>query len=329
MGINLLQDIFGALLSGVIVNSWIFGLVCVLSYQYYRNFPSDGKGNKILVLWMLVLQAFNAIVVSKMIYFYILTSFGNYDLLDFATWEFALFHGLSAIAAFFVQIYNASRIFYLTRSYIAVAIITLLATVSVAFALASMSEVYAIVRIDQLGPVDWLAMVWLGSSAGCDIVITVIQVFYLHRSRSTIAKTNRIINLLILYTMSTGLLTSISVVIEVVTLAALGWNYVHVFISVPLGGLYTLSLLVNLDARRQVREVGENTTLKTTRGGRFGISSIQFISAKTDESTPELAFKRETIIEIGVPAHSVSALTTQSGQDESHTAWSEDVSRNS
>jgi hypothetical protein len=63
-----LDEIFGAAVSGVILNSWwavpdfyvtlrlkeisrcrVFGLICVLSYQYYFNFPHDGKGTKIMV----------------------------------------------------------------------------------------------------------------------------------------------------------------------------------------------------------------------------------------------------------------------------------------
>lgn len=63
-----LDEIFGAAVSGVILNTWlagpnfyvtprlkaisrfrVFGLICVLSYQYYFNFPRDGKGTKIMV----------------------------------------------------------------------------------------------------------------------------------------------------------------------------------------------------------------------------------------------------------------------------------------
>jgi len=207
-----------------------------------------------------------------MIYFYLITSFGNKATLDIPTWEFALFHGLSAIAAFFVQIYNARRIYVMTKQYTAVAAIVLFATVSVGFALAFMAEIFVIGIIDKLHSASWVAIVWLTCSVVSDLLITAFQVVYLHKHRTGIEKTNRIINILILYIMSTGLLTSVCVVSELLTFATLGWNYVHVFLSVPLGGIYTISFLANLDARRRVREIsiGGIHTFKMASGSSQG-----------------------------------------------------------
>ncbi|KAF8170931.1 hypothetical protein BJ912DRAFT_1047730 [Pholiota molesta] len=146
-----------------------------------------------------------------------------------------------------------------------------------------MSEVYVIVRIDLLGPVDWLAMVWLSCSAGCDILITVIQVVHLHKNRTGIDRTNRVINLLILYIMSTGLLTRGG--------NTLGWNYVHVFISVPLGGL---------------RGIGPDAdTFKTTGGRRFGVSAIQFNTPSTVARPEELFSTKPDTIDINMSAYKI------------------------
>ncbi|RDB17590.1 hypothetical protein Hypma_001126 [Hypsizygus marmoreus] len=251
-----LDEIFGAALTGVIVNAWVLGLVCVLSYQYYVNFPRDGMGTKLLVAWMWALQTFNGLVVSKMIYYYLISSFGVLEHLGLSIWEWSLYLGLSSIAAFSVQTYYARRIFVLSKSYVLYGVILLFAFCQLGFGLATMSEAFVIVVFEKFIPVTWVCVTWLSFSAACDLIIAATQVVYLHRHRTGITGTNRIINILILYIMSTGLLTSIVAILELTTFATLGFNFVHVFLSFPMGAIYTVSFLANLDARRTVRPIG-------------------------------------------------------------------------
>ncbi|KDR79594.1 hypothetical protein GALMADRAFT_277912 [Galerina marginata CBS 339.88] len=260
MGLNLLGSIFGALLSGVIVNSWLFGCSCSRPSTRLTNQYKNGR-----------------FLVSEMIYFYLIISFGDSTTLNIPTWEFALFHGLSAIAAFFVQIYNARRIFAMTKQYMAVATIVLFATVSVAFALGFMAEMFVIGVIDRLHSVSWIAIVWLTCSVVSDLLITGFQVVYLHKHRTGIDKTNRIINILILYILSTGLLT-----------------------SVPLGGVYTVSFLANLDARRRVREIvpGVHTFKMTSASSQSQGISIEIKHTRqvtTDNSDCEQGLVTELV----------------------------------
>jgi len=234
-------------------------LICVLSYQYYCNFPKDGRGTKLLVAWMWFLQAFNAIIVSKMIYFYLITSFGSPNNLGVSIWEWSLYLGLSSLAAFSAQVYYAHRVFVLSKSKILFGSILLFASCQLGFGFATMSEAFKILIFAEFTTVTWVAVTWLSFSAACDLIIAVVQVMYLHRHRTGITGTNRIINTLILYIMSTGLLTSIIAILELTTFATLGFNWVHVFLSVPMGAVYTVSFLANLDARRTVRSAVTNT----------------------------------------------------------------------
>ncbi|KAG6832567.1 hypothetical protein H0H92_000196 [Tricholoma furcatifolium] len=143
-----IANIYGAGLAGAILNSWVFGLQCVLSYGYYSNFPCDRLGTKLLVAWIWALQLFNAIVVSKMMYSYLITSWGHIPEQGIqANWEWPLYTGLSSIAAFSVQAYYARRTHLLIKSHLLFGIILALAIFQLGFGLATMSEAYKLVYL--------------------------------------------------------------------------------------------------------------------------------------------------------------------------------------
>ncbi|KAG6908370.1 hypothetical protein DXG01_004868 [Tephrocybe rancida] len=251
-----IDDVYGAALAGVILNAWVFGLICVLSYEYFVNFPKDRLSTKLLHCHYRFLQLFNAIIVSKMVYYYLVTSFGKFEVLSVSTWEWPLYTGLSSIAAFSVQAYYARRTYLLIKSRLLFGVILSLAVLQLGFGLATMSKAYQLKYFVKYTSVEWTVVGWLCCSAACDIIVAVAQVVYLHRHRSGISKSNRLIKILTLYIMSTGLLTSIFAILELTTFASLGPNFVHVFLSIAMGAVYVVSLLANLDARRTLRTVG-------------------------------------------------------------------------
>ncbi|KAG6917769.1 hypothetical protein DXG01_001174 [Tephrocybe rancida] len=193
------------------------------------------------------------IVVSKMIYYYLVTSFGIPQNLAVANWEWSLYLGLSSLSAFSVQAYYARRTYLLTQSWLLFLLTLSLAIGQLGFGLATMSEAFHLVVLAKFPSVTWIAVTWLSFAAACDFLITIIQVVYLHRHRSGIAATNKIVKILSLYIMSTGLLTSVVALLELTTFATLGFNFVHVFLSHVMGAIYAVSFIANLDSRRTVR----------------------------------------------------------------------------
>lgn len=56
-----------------------------------------------------------------------------------------------------------------------------------------------------------MVITWFACLAGCDIIITSSQVFYLHNHRSGIAKSNKVVNTLILYLTTTAFVARFAV----------------------------------------------------------------------------------------------------------------------
>ncbi|KAH0579332.1 hypothetical protein H2248_003472 [Termitomyces sp. 'cryptogamus'] len=128
-----------------------------------------------------------------------------------------------------------------------------------AFGFVIVAEIHILVFWIKILPMKWIAFVWLSAAAGCDIVITVAQVAYLlHHKPGVSKRTNHIINILMIYILSTGLLTSILAIIELTAIATLEFNFVPIFLNTILGPCYIISFLANLDARRYIRDSDRN-----------------------------------------------------------------------
>lgn len=250
---NEIDKIFGATLCGTVVTGWVVGLLCVFAYQYYMAFPKDPWLTKSLVGFLLFLQILNLIIITKMDYYYLITSFSILDNLGSANWEWSMFIGLSVISAFCVQIYYARRVFLLSRSFVFLISILLPAFGQLAFGLGTMIYTATLVEFDKFRAVTWICVAWLACSAACDLLIAGLQVMYLMKHRSPVTRTDILVKKLLFYIISTGSLTSVIVTIEFSSFAALGFNFAHVFLSYSAGGVYFLSLLANLLARREMQ----------------------------------------------------------------------------
>ncbi|KDR84173.1 hypothetical protein GALMADRAFT_220000 [Galerina marginata CBS 339.88] len=244
---SFLDNIFGAAALGTVFNGWLVGLVCVFAYRYYVNFPKDGLATKLLVRL--------SIIQSKMVYYYLVTSFGISDRLSVAIWEWALYLGLISLSSIGVQIFYAHRIFLLSKSYALAGLILVFAFSGVGFCMAIMTIVLRVKAFEEITYYTWMFITWLSFATACDVTIAIYQVTYLRRHRTRVRRTNRVINTLILYIMSTGLLTSMTVIVELSTFVAIGFNFGHVFLSYQMASLHAVSFLATLDSRRAVRDM--------------------------------------------------------------------------
>ncbi|KAF9477704.1 hypothetical protein BDN70DRAFT_896328 [Pholiota conissans] len=210
-----LHEVYGAALLGIIVNAWLVGIICMMSYQYYNNFPGDGRIIKSLII--ADIQCIHiSFDVTYMIYHYLVSSFGNGENLAVGVW-------LSQLAACRYTMRGAS--------------------------LSEMKFTYFVRSNQKLRNL----------SSDCFILVEFSRFASDTRQRTGIS--------------------GIFAIIELTTLIALGFNFSHIFLSQPLGAVYTVSFLANLDARRVLRTIGSETVPADLKP-ITDIDPIQFKSGK-------------------------------------------------
>ncbi|KAF7366848.1 MFS general substrate transporter [Mycena sanguinolenta] len=247
---------FGALLLGVLIASTAYGLTIVQTYIYFDRFPNDDMINKITVWLLFVLETFHTAISWHMIYYYLILNFGNLGtFLEQPIWSLSTLVIVTHIIEFTRQCFYARRVFFLSgRSVIISMIILVLATIGAGFG------IVVGVRFDRtiLASIHPTIYSWGVTSivglTSADMVITVSSIYYLKQGkRGNYAQTESLLDKLMLWTGSTGMITS------TISLAFLGAfigapdALVYLALDQILTRVYVNTLLATLNFRAVLR----------------------------------------------------------------------------
>ncbi|PPQ88922.1 hypothetical protein CVT25_009157 [Psilocybe cyanescens] len=271
----LLSEIVAPVLISVFFTSFWLGLICLLSYRYYCNFPSDASGIKATVGTTVTFQTFNTIVMARMSYYYLVASFGSPDHLLVPVWEFGASILMLTLIDYMVQTLYAYRLGLLIGKdrYILRGLVLALPLGALGFGMKVTVVVLSAEAFTDLGEYAWIVIVWFACLAGCDIILTTSQAFYLHYHRTGIARTNHIVNTLILYITTTALVASLLIIIQLSLFVTLGgWNYAQTFLTFQTSAIRIICLLANLSSRKTFSRDGSRISPETgtNQGVSFG-----------------------------------------------------------
>ncbi|TBU54603.1 hypothetical protein BD310DRAFT_969712 [Dichomitus squalens] len=101
----------------------------------------------------------------------------------------------------------------------------------------------------------WLEPCATGIAIVEDVIMTTVLILALHHSRSGIKSTDSLLNRVILYAITTGMLTSGCMILLFVTNLAFPDDIIYVGVSFVATKLYTNSLLAALNTRQSLRDV--------------------------------------------------------------------------
>ncbi|KAG2157716.1 uncharacterized protein EDB93DRAFT_810489 [Suillus bovinus] len=95
----------------------------------------------------------------------------------------------------------------------------------------------------------WSTFISLGCSAINDVLIAGTLAYILHKHRTTSPRTNQMITRLIIFCSQTGLITTVVASVTMGIWAACRFDFHHLHMCFPIGGLYATCLLANFIAR--------------------------------------------------------------------------------
>ncbi|KAF9442480.1 hypothetical protein P691DRAFT_714374 [Macrolepiota fuliginosa MF-IS2] len=285
MGSAPAEAALGPALIGTLFNVFLFGTLVVQAYIYFTTYKKDPTWIKALIVALLSTDTFNTICDTIGIYEYLIKHFGDSVYMGIDNWALTTDPPLTGIIAMTVQLFFAWRIYVLTRSWIMTFIVIAL---SITGAVASFIFTHRAVVTPEFGrfqEFNTVVAVWLGSSAAADIVITCILVWYLQSHRTGFKGSDPMIDRIIRVTMQTGLLTSMTAIINIV-LFMIYPTGTHMMINIPLCKLYSNSLLSSLNARGGWK-YDDISSLKTSTSVevRFANPSHAYLESKSPGET--------------------------------------------
>ncbi|KAF9512081.1 hypothetical protein BS47DRAFT_1383140 [Hydnum rufescens UP504] len=262
-----LLHVFGGSFFGNLLTAFCFGVLTAQTSSYYHTFPNDATPLKLVVGFLWALDAFQLACVTQSLYWWFVKNYYNPVSLSSATWEFTVYQISTVCASVTVQTFFAHRVYSRRASHISA-----WRTITLMIPPGFHSERQSLSRSPRASPcVDsvwiwcrnmilkfqlmveeytWLVVTWLATQAVADVVIAASMCILLRRRRTGFPKTDSVINHMTLYTISTGLVTSVLSGILLVMFAKDGFHFSVLTIGVPLGGIYSVTMLANLHTRK-------------------------------------------------------------------------------
>ncbi|KAF9041518.1 hypothetical protein BJ165DRAFT_291045 [Panaeolus papilionaceus] len=273
------QPLFGPMLIGVFCSMILYGVVLSQFYTYYITSKNDPARIRYLVLYLFIVETIHTGFAMLMLYQPLIIHFG--DERAISQFPAALTSGpiLSVAISTPIQIFIGHRIHRLQASFWVAGIVALLAVISCCGGVWT-TVIIIMFRVFSKKPETHPpVMLWLIGSAVADIFITMSLSYSLWVRKTGIRATDAIITRIIVYTIQTGLLTSIAAILDVVLLIALPNLTVNFIFDITLVKLYAITLLSSLNGRASLNEdwnqrnVLFNEPFRTTL--RTGLSQIE------------------------------------------------------
>ncbi|KAF9023684.1 hypothetical protein BDZ89DRAFT_1162636 [Hymenopellis radicata] len=253
-----LHNTMGALLIGVIVSSALWGITCMQTFQYITIYwKRDSLGLRLLVSATFFFDTLHEILICHTIYMYLVVNFANPTQLGVIEWSILAEVVPSALVALLVQGFFAYRVWILSRRNKGrIYLVSLLGALVIAeftVALIYFGKAWSLKVYSNSFKIRSLSQSMNIVGAVGDIFITASLIFFLHKSKSGMQRSNQVMNSLILFSLNTGLLTSICAFMSLIMILVYPDTFLYITFFFNLSRLYSNSLLATLNARKKLQ----------------------------------------------------------------------------
>ncbi|KAI0759683.1 hypothetical protein BD413DRAFT_270492 [Trametes elegans] len=273
---------------GVALSSAIYGVTCIQTFQYFRSprASSDMSLLKFIVIGLWMLDSAHQALIIEILYHYLILNYANPVALLRTTWSIPVEIIVNAIIAFAVESFFVMRIWKLSKNYFSAGICMLFTvahfTMNLVFPIRSFFYPFLVEAATKLKSTGSSG---LGVAVVADVSISVAMVWYLRRGRTGMRRSDDMIGRLIVLTVTTGSLTTLFVIANLIAYLAAPDQLWNLFFNFMLGKLYINSLLTSLNSRSYVRGGTEaslqvnSVPLSTFQAEPGHISRSQFTDA--------------------------------------------------
>ncbi|KAL4250774.1 hypothetical protein ABKN59_006072 [Abortiporus biennis] len=288
---------FGAAFVGLVAGATLFGVTLLQTYEYYKRYPSDHVLLKTLVACLTILDTLHLFFCGRTIYWYLVSNFGDFDNLDKTTWSMALQTDFNGIIGMAVEFFFARRVWIMSHNWFLTSVICVLATIHFTLGILFTVESFILGEFSKFKSLTWITCTGLGCAAAADIIIALSMCIYLSKKRTGIDRTDSLVTTLMIYSINTGLLTSIIATISVVLFAIMPLNFVWLCFFWILGKCYVNSLLASLNSRKGLRSKVYASAVSLSRSRAIQDLSFREEPILLKKPTTALAVAVETTTE--------------------------------
>lgn len=278
-----LDNTMGVLFVGVLLGMSLWGAGCVQVYYYYNRYSKDELWMKCLVFLVWALDTTHQGMITHTAYTYLVTEYGNLSFLAIIVPTLLYEVIISALICILVQSFFVLRIWKLSHKNIYITVILMSLVIAEFLSCAIYTEKALKLKTYQnLTKIVNLSRTINVLSAASDVAIAMALIWLLQHSRTGFRRSDNMINRLILFSLNTGLLTSLDAIMSLVTITVFPNTFIYIMFFVTISRLYTNSLMATLNSRKALSGgLGDESTGEASTGYRFRARAVEVEAPST------------------------------------------------
>jgi len=250
----LVKPTLGAILLGLVFSSTFFGVTLLQTYQYYDRYWNDTLWLKLFVALIFVLDVAQIVTVIHSNWWYLIQNYAMPQSLAIVPWSLGLEVGITTSIGLLVQGFFALRVYILSRgNYVVTGTIFALTLTQFILGVYYAAKGQETKLVATIAKITWASTASLACSIAGDAIITGAMCYYLHLSRSGIKRTDKLIDIMIVYCVNTGLLTTICAICTIILSEVVSNTYWDTMFYFLISKCYVNSTLATLNAREKLR----------------------------------------------------------------------------
>jgi len=258
-----LDNTLGAFLIGVAVSVTLFGFISLQVYNYYSHYLNDPVFLKSMVGSIWLFELIHTIWLLHGLYIVVVTGFGNYGFLIDVPWTIKTSILWGGIINVIVQTFFAYRIRVLSGQWIIPVTCVCLGVIRLTSVIVSTVFTLRMTLASYVVRFQFLFVLTLVTGAVLDAVVAVSMCYWLSKNRSDIARTDRIVMRLIIFSIESGCVTFTVGLVMLITALTKGHTFTWAGVMFVLAKVYSNTLLVSLNKRKDLKSRVHHSSMNT------------------------------------------------------------------
>ncbi|KAJ6591045.1 hypothetical protein DFH09DRAFT_1358426 [Mycena vulgaris] len=276
-----LADTFGASLIGSWVAATTYGIATSQVFFYFSEYPKDPLGMKFTVAVLWVLHTLQVVFTCDAVFNFLIVRAFNLDELLQNIWSLNLSLTMHLVIALLVMSFFLKIVFLAAQPKLRWWLATLNVVAILLHAAFGIETIYHLFRAKDLIALHTFQkssdLPMLGTQVAADILLASSLCFVLHRRRTTIKRTNSMLNVLIIYAITRGVIPATAALVELLVMVAKPNVLWYAGAEFPMAGFYVNALLASVNSRHRIMDEGSRLV------SNFGLSNI---TSNTTTSNP-------------------------------------------
>jgi len=242
----------GMIVLGLIFSSMLYGIMLTQTYKYYQRFRRDPFFIKLLVFLVWLLNTLSMFFVGHSSWYYLVTNGPR----RISTWSLNVELALSVMLSGISESFLAFRVYRLSGGkYWLTTILLSLALMHFVSGQVAAIKLLLLNSSARFSSMMVPSVLRLSSAAICDTAIAVSLTYFLDKKRTGFKRSDEIINYLILFSINSGLATSMISVASLVTYLVDPKLLMYTALCFLISRVYANTFLCSLNSRQILLEV--------------------------------------------------------------------------